>query len=228
MKKIIPKQKFLKFILYILLAMTLFLSAIVLLCRLSVKSSKTTVYYQGCLSDAQDYDYILVPGAGLVGAKPGPQLQDRLDTAIILYKQGGSKKIIVSGAYDQDTRLYETTVMRIYLTNHDIPESDIICDEYGIDTAETLRRSKAFDKDKKFLICTQSLYMERTSFLAKKFGLDIEIADSDIRIYTANVGKSRLRETFAATKAVFEGLFMKNCTYDVTEYPFIIGGVSHE
>lgn len=228
MKKSIFKKNFFKFILYILLAMILFLSALVVLCRLSIKSAAVTTYYQGCLSDAQNYDYILIPGAGLSGAKPGPQLQDRLDTAILLYEQGAAPKIIVSGAYDNDTGLYEPTVMRIYLSNRGVPETDIICDEHGIDTAETLRRSKAFDKEKKFLICTQSLYIERTAFLAEKFDLTIGIADSDIRIYTADVGKSRLRETFAATKAVFEGLFAKDCTYDVEEYPLIIGGVSDE
>lgn len=186
------------------------------------------MYYQGELSEISGYDYILVPGAGVQLTKPGPQLKDRLNTAIALYNQGSAPKIIISGAYNEEQRVHETAVMRVYLTMHDIPADDIICDEMGVNTAETMRRAKAYDGDKKFIVCTQEMYAPRTSFLAKRYKLNVDIADSDIRIYTMGVGKSRLRETFAATKAVFEGIFVRKCTYDLESYPFIMGGTYEE
>ena len=221
--------KFLKFILQILLVLVLLSCITVVTCRLRVKSTvPETTYYQGTLSEAQNYDYILVPGAGLRGVYPGPQLQDRLDTAIALYQNGSAPTIIISGAYNEGAKLHECKIMSMYLTKRGIPETDILWDEYGVDTAETLRRAKAFAPDAKFLVCTQGLYIERTTYLAKHFDLNIAVAESDILIYTTDTGKARLRETFAATKAVFEGNFCKSCSYNLQDYPYMLGGATNE
>lgn len=211
-----------KIIIFSAFSAIVLIAVTVLLCRLRVKSVETFVYYQGCLSKAQGYDYILVPGAAISGAKPTTQLKDRLNTAISLYESGAAPKILLSGAYNEIENLNETTVMRIYLTSQGIPESDIICDEQGVDTAETLRRAKAFAGNKKFLVCTQSLYAERTTYLARCYGIELDIADSDVHIYTIERAKAHLRETLAATKAVLEGIFVKECVYDLNTYPFII------
>lgn len=189
-------------ILHIVIAITLFTVFIFMFCRIRVTSVQPDIYYLGSLVEAQGYDYILVPGAGLSGSKPGVHLTDRLDTAILLYNQKAAPKILLSGAYDSIEQVNETVVMRVYLEREGIPTDDIICDEYGVDTAETLRRAKAYDGAKKFLVCTQSLYAERTTYLAEYFHLDISIAESDIRIYTTDITKTNLRETLAATKAV--------------------------
>lgn len=212
----------------VILVLIMLLLVVVTGCRLLVKSTNPDIFYQGNLSDASDYDYILVPGAGIAMAKPSTHLRDRLDTAISLYNLGAAPKIIVSGAYDEVEMLNESTVMKIYLTSNGIPEDNIICDEYGDCTAETLRRARDYDGDKKFIVCTQSLYFERTTYLANRYKIDISVADSDIRIYTHEVNKSRIRELLAATKAVFEGTFCKKSSFQLDSYPFIVGGQADE
>ena len=206
------KKKFLKlfkFILVIFAGFIILSTICVITCRLIVKSTAYDVYYQGELSKVEGFDYILVPGAGINAAKPGTHLQDRLDTAISLYQAGAANKIIVSGGYDEDSQLLETVVMKLYLEKAGIPTEDITCDDSGKDTASTLRYIREYASDKHIIICTQSLYTPRTAFLAKCFNLNVAFADSDIKIYTTDVGKERLREMFAATKAVFEGMKYK-------------------
>ena len=192
-------------------------------CSVAVKQTDFKIFHQGQLDSLQGYDYILVPGSGIVMSRPGTILEDRLNTAITLYKNGAGDKIFVSGAFDENQKLYEGRVMQIYLQKAGIPAKDIICDNYGVDTAETLRRAKAIIKDKRVIICTQSLYSHRTSFLANKYSINADIADSDIHIYTTDVVRSQIRETLAATKAVYDGIFVKKCKYSTSIYPILRG-----
>lgn len=220
--------KIAKYILFITLGTLIVAATVIVSCRLIVKSTSYKLYYQGELTEAENYDYIVVPGAGIYYDKPETYLEDRLDTALILYESGVSTKIIVSGGFDDVSQLYESAVMKLYLEKRGVPTENIICDNYGTDTAETIRRAKEYVGEKRVIICTQSLYAPRTGFLAKQFGLNATFADSDIKIYTTGMGKSRLRETFAATKAVFEGIFQKKSRFDLTRYPFTIGDNANE
>lgn len=189
-------------------------------CRLTVKSEDYLFHWQGRQSAlSEEYACIIVPGAAVAGGKPLTHLQDRLDIAAKLYKAGLSDTILLSGGYDEKTQLWESRVMMVYLAQKGIPKEAMLLDDYGYDTAETLRRAKSLVGEEKVIICTQSLYADRTAYLAERFGLSAEIADSDIRIYTVGNGKAQLREFFAATKAVFEGNFAKSCRYSLEEYP---------
>ena len=48
-------------------------------------------------SELKDIDCIVVLGAGVYDDKPSPMLKDRLDTAVMLFNDGVSEKIIMSG-----------------------------------------------------------------------------------------------------------------------------------
>ena len=201
-----------------ILALIFFL--ITLLCRAAVKNTLYPFYWQGEQKTlSKKYDYILVPGAQVGGGKPQAHLQDRLDTAVALYRQGCAEKIILSGGYNEEQKLWEPLVMMAYLDEAGIPREAMVLDQGGFDTAETLRRTKALVGEGKVLICTQSQYAPRTAYLAQKFNLRAEVADSDIRIYTIGVLKGQVREYFAATKAVFEGAFAKKCRKSLAELP---------
>ena len=50
----------------------------------------------------EDADCILVLGAGVRNNKPTPMLNDRLEVAIQLYKDGKASKIIMSGDHGQE------------------------------------------------------------------------------------------------------------------------------
>ena len=46
-------------------------------------------------SELKDIDCIVVLGAGVYDDKPSPMLKDRLDTAVMLFNDGVSEKIIM-------------------------------------------------------------------------------------------------------------------------------------
>lgn len=223
MKKLNRIKKIFVLLILIVVSLAVFACGFVFACRTAVKSVKFELIYQSQIDGTDGYDYIIVPGAAVIQASPGTQLKDRLDTALALYNTGAAQKIILSGGFDNVSNFYECDIMRAYLQTRGVPLENIICDTQGVDTAETLRRAKTVVGDSKAIVCTQSLYFERTAYLAKKFGLDVVMADSDIRIYTNGMGKARLRETVAAVKAVYDGNFVKNCRYSTTDYPLTQG-----
>ncbi len=189
-------------------------------CHRAVENTEYPFYWQGRLQETGGgYACILVPGAAVNGGKPGAHLQDRLDTAAALYKAGAADTLLLSGGYNQEQQLWESRVMMVYLENCGIPRSAMLLDDYGDDTAESLRRAKALVGDGKVLLCTQSLYAPRAAYLAQKIGLELAVADSDIHIYTVGIGKAQLRETAAAAKAVWDGAFRKKCRYSLEAYP---------
>ncbi|MEI7478114.1 MAG: YdcF family protein [bacterium] len=62
------------------------------------------------------YDVLIIPGASVAGLKLSAVLQDRVETAIQLYKSGKAKKLMVSG--DNGTKYYdEVTAMYTYIVN---------------------------------------------------------------------------------------------------------------
>ncbi len=90
----------------------------------------------------ENTDVILVLGARVTPQKePSLMLAQRLDTAIKVYNEGYSNKIIVSG--DHDSVYYnEVGVMKAYLVEKGIPEKDIFMDHAGFSTYESMVRAK--------------------------------------------------------------------------------------
>lgn len=192
----------------------------VAVCRLVVVYTPQRLFYPAQLSKIQEtYDYIVVPGSAIKGAEPGLRLGHRLETAAKLYHLGLAQRVVVSGAHDGVHILHESHVMRDDLIRRGVPEEAILVDMWGVDTAETIRRVRDLEGDGKIIVCTQSMYAPRTSYLANCFGVEADIADSDLCIYTDGVGRAWLRETLAAVKAVFEGLFMPQGARPVRMYP---------
>ena len=81
-------------------------------------------------SQLTDVDCILVLGAGIWGDKPSPMLEDRLNEAISLYKNGVSSKIIMSGDHGK-TDYDEVNTMKNYAIQQGIPSEDIFMDHAG-------------------------------------------------------------------------------------------------
>lgn len=90
------------------------------------------------------YDYIIIHGAGLVGAAPSPLLAGRLDKGIELWRdQGGQGTIVVSGGQGPDEVVSEAQAMHGYLVHHGVPETAILDENRSTNTMENLHYSKA-------------------------------------------------------------------------------------
>ena len=87
-------------------------------------------------------DAILVLGAGVrPGGIPSNMLEDRLLTAVELYKKGICDTVIVSGDHgspDYD----EVNVMKEYLIEKGIPSERIFMDHAGFSTYDSLYRAR--------------------------------------------------------------------------------------
>lgn len=124
-------------------------------------------------STKDDFDYILILGAGLnPDGTPSPMLKERLDTGIELYKEGIAEKIIVSGDHlypDHD----EVNSMKNYMTKEGIPSDVIYMDHAGLSTYDSIYRAKELFGAGKIVVVTQKYHLYRSLYIGKRLGLDV-------------------------------------------------------
>lgn len=190
LKKISIKKLFI-FLSVFAVIIALYLVGTNLFIKLSVKKS--------ILQDpAEEYDCILVLGAGVNGDRPSHMLQDRLDVAIDLYEKNVSSKLLMTG--DHGRKNYdEVNVMKQYAIDQGIPSENVFMDHAGFSTYESIYRARDVFKAEKILIVTQEYHLYRALYIAKSLGLDADGVPSDPRQY---VGQSyrEFREMLARSK----------------------------
>ncbi len=74
---------------------------------------------------------------------PSLALSDRVDEAIRLYQRGLVGTLVMSGAVDGENGRSEPEAMRARAVAAGVPESAIVLDEGGVDTASTVRNAAA-------------------------------------------------------------------------------------
>lgn len=159
----------------------------------------------------ENYDAILVLGAGLKNGKPSPVLKDRLDTAYEAYIKGASSKIIVSG--DHGRKNYdEVNVMKDYLISKGVPSDNIFMDHAGFSTYDTIYRAKEIFLCNKVLIITQKFHIFRSLYIAKKLDLEAEGVSATLRHYSEET-KFELREILARNKDFVKTIFKPKPKY---------------
>jgi vancomycin permeability regulator SanA len=112
----------------------------------------------------------IVPGSRVEDGRPLTILGDRLEAALALYRRGSVRAILVSG--QETAAAPETSVMRAWLRARGVLASDILTDEGGSRTRETMNRAAAFYDVSDAIVCTQTVNMARTLFLARAAGID--------------------------------------------------------
>ena len=191
-------------ILYFLIVCVIIVSVVLILSVIcyglvNLQADEDRVYVEN-IEHIEAKNVAIVPGAPVYSNAPGVRAKDRLDAAITLYEKGLVEHILVSGDID------EVPVMLAYLVVNGIPTEDLEGDSYGFDTYETLARfCEGYEGDSAY-ICTQDIYGNRASYLMKQIGVDGQVIRVDTMQYN-NMWKSYVREYFAATKAVIDGIF---------------------
>ena len=114
-------------------------------------------------------DVAIVPGTFVSSAgRPGPTLLARLEAARAVLAAGRVRAILVSG--NESSR--EATVMQQWLVGRGVDPERILVDPAGTRTIETMRNAARRFGVARAIVCTQSLSMPRTLFLAQRAGID--------------------------------------------------------
>jgi len=98
------------------------------------------------------------------------RLEKRMERGLDLYQKGRVKKIIVSGGLGKEG-FYEGTEMRNYLIKKEVPNADIIIDNYGSNTIATVDNTLKLKDSlnfKSIIIVSQYFHLTRTKMLFRK------------------------------------------------------------
>lgn len=163
-----------------------------------------------------DIDYIVILGAGIRRGKPSPMLEDRLKTGISLYNNDISNKILITGDHMNDD-YDEVTVMKNYLLEHGIPEEDIITDNYGISTYDSIYRVKNVYKSNKVVIVSQRYHLYRALFLSDYLDLESYGVEANLRYYYGQWYRE-IREILARNKDFIKGIIKPKAVYTAFNY----------
>ncbi len=155
------------------------------------------------ISDLPTSNTIIVLGASVHSdGKLSPILQDRVDTALNIFRAGKASQFLLSG--DNRRNDYdEVSAMKNYLLERDVPENLIFTDPAGIDTYDSMYRSNFIYQVPNAIVVTQNFHLPRTLFIAKSLGLDYIGISAKAKHYKTENSLIR-REKLANIKALWE------------------------
>ena len=165
----------------------------------------------------EDADCILVLGAGVRNNKPTPMLNDRLEVAIQLYKDGKASKIIMSGDHGQED-YNEVGIMKTFAIENGVPSSAIFMDHACFSTYESLYRAKEIFKAKKVIIVTQDYHLYRALYIGNQLGIEAVGVPANPRSYSGQTMRD-LREVAARVKDVVACIYKPEPTYLGDAFP---------
>jgi vancomycin permeability regulator SanA len=98
--------------------------------------------------DVHPAEAIVVLGAAQYNGRPSPVLKARLDHAFDLYRKGYARTIITTGSYGPDPNFSEAQVSTKYLVQHGVDSSNIITDQGGGSTYDSIEATSSILKAK--------------------------------------------------------------------------------
>ena len=158
-----------------------------------------------------DYDCILVLGAGVRNGQPSDMLKDRLTTAIELYENGVAPKLLMSG--DHGTVDYdEVNVMKNFAIEQGVPSEDIFMDHAGFSTYESIYRAKEIFGVDRVIVVSQKYHLTRALYIAEELDLSAVGVSADVREYKGDFYRG-VREILARYKDFFKVIVSPSPTY---------------
>ena len=190
------------------IALSVFLIVILLVvCLIScgVRASGSSWFLSG--DDKRTFQVAIVPGAGVWGKwRLSHVLEDRVLTAIDLYRRKRVRKLLFSGRHDT-TGYDEVNAMRRYAVARGIPPRDIFLDHAGFTTYQTMYRAAAVFRVSDCLVVTQRFHLYRALYIGRRLGLRAWGVVCDRRRYVRG-GWYEFRDFFSRVKAWLQaGLF---------------------
>ena len=114
--------------------------ALVTLATLGVGLSQVArqIRQQSEIDEAHEADVIVVLGAAEYRGRPSPVLEARLNHALLLYWKHMAPYIMTTGGAGGDPVFTEGEVGRAYLSKRNVPAEDIIVENKGESTAQSM------------------------------------------------------------------------------------------
>lgn len=193
----------LKLLLTIVIVMLLIVFAIPLTLRQIIIATYAPQIYTDMV-EIPETRVAIVFGAGLTdyAKKPSAVLEDRILTAVELYKLGKVQKIIMSG--DNRFEDYnEPQVMVDFAVSQGVPLLDLQPDYAGRRTYDTCYRAKEIFGLSKAILITQEFHLPRAMYLCDSLGIESIGMAADKRLYD-NIDFFNIRDSFALALAFFE------------------------
>lgn len=153
-----------------------------------------------------DCDAVIVLGAGVrPDGKPCDILVDRLDTGAKVYVRRISKTILLTGENSGES-YNELKAMKSWIMNNytevNVKEQDLLIDNCGFCTFDSIYRAKTIFNIKSAIISTNRYHLPRAIYIARRLGIDAYGIASDMREYD-RMKKYKRRELLAQIKDFF-------------------------
>ena len=184
---------------------------LIIFCILGVEAifqKQTDRFIYRNLSQLPSTETVIILGASVhADGQLSPILQDRVDTAIKLYKEGKVKNFLVTGDHRSDD-YNEVAAMVGYLEENGINKSLVTSDHAGLDTYDSMYRAGKIFNIKDAVVVTQEFHLPRALFIASNLGFDYKGFPADQRSYQTEY-RLKQREKLANLKALWEVLLKK-------------------
>jgi SanA protein len=156
-----------------------------------------------------EHKVAIVFGAGIRNGLPSTMLNDRITSAVDLYKAGKVRKLLMSGDGDGSTPLQrnsnynEPDVMRQAALRLGVPDADIVLDYAGRSTYETCYRARDIFGLSEVVLVTQEFHLDRAMLICDALGVQAVGFVADRRTYRA-ISWYEFREVAATVNALIE------------------------
>lgn len=181
--------------------LALLFSAIINILMLSLSQDEIYDFDEIKSSDISA-DYAIILGCRVYSDKtPSVMLKHRLDTGAELYFNGKVKKIIVSGN-PTDSYNNEPEAMKAYLVLLGVKDTDILTDNGGLSTYDTMRRAKEVFGVQSGVVVSQRYHLYRAMYIGKESGIDVLGASATLGEYDKEL-RYDAREYLARCKDFF-------------------------
>lgn len=133
--------------------------------------------YQSYQSNPNRSDYVIVLGAKVNGTTPSRSLRYRLEATVDYYNLHPTCSIVVSGGQGAGEEVSEASIMKKYLLDNGVPETQIIVEDKSTSTYENLTFSKEkieaqTKKAYTVTIITNGFHTYRALYIASAMGLN--------------------------------------------------------
>lgn len=185
---------------------SIFLTVVIVLCTyvLSVNfyiiaSAQKFILEEDEISSVSDVDYVLVLGCGVKpDGTPSHMLSQRVEAGVEVFQKSTAASLLLTG--DKSGKSYdEPGVMKSLALEREVKEDDIITDNIGYSTYESIYNAVNIYGAKKIIIITQPYHLPRALYIARSLGLEAYGYEAYLPLYPKQIIWS-LREVAARNK----------------------------